>query len=286
MKISYRNYPILEKLQKNNWGESNNEDLYKDFFKSKTGGFLYSKWKENSKYFQKEINFVCKPFSTASQKASKKLNDLYIDVVESNTVDVNFSGTFVEAGGLVYMMREVLEKDADFVTLAFYCFQKNGTPLIAAYKDGSMPLALVWMNIPNISEKVFNLDEEVNYIDNADAPMPETGIFLSILMSKIRGHNLFKKYAEVETKELKPNSKLKTIDCKYVNDTDLHLTYLDSKWFTNLVKSEAFNVRGHFRLQPFGEGLKEHKLIWISEFTKTGYTAPARKLSQDNNTSL
>jgi len=59
---------------------------------------------------------------------------------------------------------------------------------------------------------------------------------------------------------------------------------LDSKWFTTLVKSDAFHVRGHFRLQPKkkdGEWTKE--LIWINDFQKEGYTAPARRLQQQQH---
>lgn len=94
---------------------------------------------------------------------------------------------------------------------------------------------------------------------------------------------LFKKYAEVETKILPPKSKQgKTIKCKYINQTDYQITYLNSTWFTNLVKSDAFKVSGHFRLQPCHDenGLPTKKLIWISDFVKSGYTAPARKLKE------
>jgi hypothetical protein len=89
---------------------------------------------------------------------------------------------------------------------------------------------------------------------------------------------LFKNYAEIETKILAPGQRQKDINCKYVNDTRLPIRYLDSKWFTTLVKSDAFKVRGHFRLQPCGHGLTDRKLIYIDDFMKTGYTAPARKL--------
>lgn len=88
----------------------------------------------------------------------------------------------------------------------------------------------------------------------------------------------FLKYAEIETKILPPKSRSKDIRCKYVNDTDSRIEYIDSTWFTTLVKSDAFKVRGHFRLQACGEGLKDRKLIWVNEFQKDGYTAPARKL--------
>ena len=55
---------------------------------------------------------------------------------------------------------------------------------------------------------------------------------------------------------------------------------LNSTWFTTLVKSDNFKVRGHFRLQPKkkgGEWTKE--IIWVNEFVKSGYTAPAKKLT-------
>ena len=91
---------------------------------------------------------------------------------------------------------------------------------------------------------------------------------------------LFIQYAKVETKILPPKSKTMGIGCYYNNTTKSKITMLDSKWFTTLVKSDAFKVRGHFRLQPKkvnGEWTKE--LIWINEFEKTGYTAPAKKIA-------
>ena len=89
----------------------------------------------------------------------------------------------------------------------------------------------------------------------------------------------FEKYAELETKQLPPNSRVVDITCKYINQTDVPVTVMDSRWFTTVVKSDAFKVSGHFRLQPCGERNTDRKLIWVSDFMKTGYTAPARKLS-------
>jgi hypothetical protein len=91
----------------------------------------------------------------------------------------------------------------------------------------------------------------------------------------------FIKYAEIEVKILPPNKKVKDIKCKYVNETNSNIQFLDSTWFTTLVQSDSFKVRGHFRLQPKkkeGEWTKE--IIWINEFEKTGYTSPAKKLSE------
>lgn len=91
---------------------------------------------------------------------------------------------------------------------------------------------------------------------------------------------LFQKFAQIEIKHLSSGQKEKSIDCKYINETKTNVQFLNSTWFTTLVKSDAFKVRGHFRLQPCGEGLKDRKLIWISDFMKDGYTAPARKLKE------
>ena len=86
----------------------------------------------------------------------------------------------------------------------------------------------------------------------------------------------FKKYAQVEIVESKARTKIHAHGCKYLNETDLDIEYLDSKWFTSLVNSQGFKVGGHFRLQPKkkdGEWTKE--LIWINDFEKKGYNRKA-----------
>lgn len=91
---------------------------------------------------------------------------------------------------------------------------------------------------------------------------------------------IFLKYCDIETKYLAEGQKIKGVYCNYKNDTKCNVKYLNITWFSNLIKSDGFNVRGHFRLQPKkkdGEWTKE--LIWITDFQKLGYTAPARKLS-------
>lgn len=107
----------------------------------------------------------------------------------------------------------------------------------------------------------------------------ETGLPIVSQISDYFIYLLFMKYAEVETKTIEPGKKDNLFNCKYINDTEVKITILNSTWFTNLIKSDSFKVRGHFRLQPCGEGMKDRKLIWINDFVKDGYTAPARKLS-------
>lgn len=65
-------------------------------------------------------------------------------------------------------------------------------------------------------------------------------------------------------KEIKKNKKTQI-------ETESGLDYylFDSKWYTEICNNESFLVSGHFRLQPYGDGTR--RLIWINEFTKSGY---------------
>jgi hypothetical protein len=90
---------------------------------------------------------------------------------------------------------------------------------------------------------------------------------------------LFLQFAHIETKILPPSRQIWDGPiCKYNNKTKSDITIVDSTWFTTLIKSDGFKVRGHFRLQPYKGG--EKKLIWIQDFKKHGYTRKARIESQ------
>lgn len=54
-----------------------------------------------------------------------------------------------------------------------------------------------------------------------------------------------------------------------VTEPGLDYYVFDSKWYTEISNDESFQVSGHFRLQPYGDGSR--RLIWINEFTKKGY---------------
>lgn len=85
---------------------------------------------------------------------------------------------------------------------------------------------------------------------------------------------LFLQFAQVEIKNLKPNRQIyEGVNCIYNNKTKSDIQIIDSTYFTTLIKSDAFKVRGHFRIQPYKEG---KKIIWISDFTKLGYTRKAK----------
>lgn len=65
-------------------------------------------------------------------------------------------------------------------------------------------------------------------------------------------------------KDIKKDKRTKT-----VTEPGLEYYQFDSKWYTEICNNESFQVSGHFRLQPYGDGSR--RLIWINEFTKNGY---------------
>jgi len=57
---------------------------------------------------------------------------------------------------------------------------------------------------------------------------------------------------------------------------DIPITVVNSNWNITSIRTEGFGVRGHFRLQPCGVGMKEVKMIFIEPFIKNGYIRNAK----------
>jgi hypothetical protein len=264
MKKNYINYPILEKLHKKSLGNMPMFGQDAPFFYLHGEAFV-KHWKLNCEKFKQEINVISNPFLEASDKAQEKLMQLWKDIHVNDTSDFEVNGCYL-VGDFVHMLSYEAKKGVETCEIAYYIFDKQGIPL-AMYIDGVKSEGQMRGWISSCFSVNNNQDEIRNWIYYKIGQ-------LCIL-------KMFKSYAEVETKIMPPKARIKGFECKYINDTRFELTYLDSKWFTNLVKSDGFNVRGHFRLQPMKkDGKWTRELIWISEFSKTGYTAPARILSQ------
>lgn len=264
MKISYNNYPILKKLREGSLGVMPIFETDKLYFDRACDQFV-KYWKHNNKQFQHEINVISRPFYEASIKAQPKLLDLWSDIMNNDTSDFDTKGCYLW-GEYVFMINYESKKGIDAQEMYLYIFDKKGTPLAMYMDSGKLNYRHIWIS------SIFS-------VENNEASI-EKWIYTKFVSTVT--FRMFKTYAEVETKIIPPNSKIVDIKCKYVNDTRLPIAFLDSKWFTTLVKSDAFTVSGHFRLQPYGEGMKQRKLIWINQFEKLGYTAPAIKLLSDN----
>jgi len=128
--------------------------------------------------------------------------------------------------------------------------------------------------------------DEIHFRSYVDVP-PILGIerhdsMMGVILMAIVSAELFINFAELETKVMTPNSKIwdeKGVSAVYNNKTNTDITVIDSTWFTNLVSSGAFKVRGHWRLQPFGPERSQRRLQWISDFQKEGYNRKAKILN-------
>lgn len=84
--------------------------------------------------------------------------------------------------------------------------------------------------------------------------------------------------SEVEEVVLKPGQKMGTRRSgKIINDIRHDLTVINSKWNITSIRTEGFQVSGHFQLQPYGPEMSLAKVIWIDLFQKNGYVRKAQK---------
>tara|TARA_X000001316_G_C903249_1_gene20766 strand:- start:7 stop:606 length:600 start_codon:yes stop_codon:yes gene_type:complete len=85
--------------------------------------------------------------------------------------------------------------------------------------------------------------------------------------------------SKVKTKTIKSRPKSKSFHCLHErqNDTGLDIHQCDLNWYTKSLQNHPFVVRGHWRMQACGQGMKDRKLKWIDTFMKGGYIKGAYK---------
>lgn len=267
-------YPVLDMI-------SNVKPFGIKVFRSDRGNegdsFLIEAFKLNFRiyreFFEKHIYYASKPFSRSFNEANSKWQlvkgDLWdkigtnygtiLNLPNSNGLQVMY---FIDEGKsdgkhiccLVFFYKENLVGISLQNKTECSCFYSN--IFFKGVKDH------IYKEFPNYTEY-----EVINELDN----------YLHTLVVSFVN---FIKYAKIETKTIDGSKSVKEFGCKYQNESRSSVTILNSSWFTNIVRSEGFKVRGHFRFQPKkkdGEWTKE--LIWINDFEKNGYTSPARKLN-------
>jgi hypothetical protein len=256
MKISYRTHPVLEKVKNKQLGSFKYYNCDKDQI-SVFESWLRVFFQEVALGINNQIYYLSKPFLDAYEAAGDKLfeSKLYREIEDDNICFITADQTC-----LLKIRNRIKQR---LVSVEFFDFSKDGILSCA----GTMNLDYSTSDQPNTDILGFVSDN----VKNAHGNM-----FNLVLIT------LFIKYAKVEIKILPPGQKVKDIECNYKNETFTKIIVLDCKWMTTLVKSDGFDVRGHFRLQPKkkdGEWTKE--IIWINPFKKEGYTAPARKLAHE-----
>lgn len=209
----------------------------------------------------KNINYISQPFGEALKSARGKLSrgDVQIDSQSGVVIWGEFTFCYMFRGPVVL---------SDYPEFNLFVFHHNHLIVFGTKHKGDANARYV---VPGMAKYFLDYHGLSSGHFDSVAGSWQAGLFES-LYAMLFEVLVFIKYAQIQVKEVPAGKKVKDFNCKYVNDTPSDIRILDSTWFTTLVKSEAFKVRGHFRLQPCGEGLKDKKLIWISDYEKQGYT--------------
>lgn len=67
---------------------------------------------------------------------------------------------------------------------------------------------------------------------------------------------------------------------KVLNEIKQPLIIVNSNWNVTSIRTEGFNVSGHFRLQPYGQNRGMSRVKWIEPFEKSGYKKTSAKEKQ------
>lgn len=222
-----------------------------------------------------------------------KMNDV---IQVANTVRTYLAKPIIDPMLTSYQKLTPHRKELHDSCRALIYVSKAGNPHVIHYvllveEDRINIMGQIHFIVPNSRDFgiLFNVfvdrsdTELVTFKSYPDVP-PLVGIELhdnvmNLALVAILSAELFINFAEVETKVMKPNAQIwdeRMVSAIYNNKTRSDITVIDSTWYTNLVSSGAFKVRGHFRLQPCGPSLSKRKLTWINEFEKEGYTRRAK----------
>lgn len=267
MKISYKNTALRFLENPKDFPFHTPDEYNKPMTKAQDYKLLYGLMDQFSEpgfadNFKNNIQYVTQPFYEAYCKARPKLKEVVFDteLYESGTIIIpwpNHTQTFF------YYIKTNGKKDSWDYDVFLTLFTKHPKHdsfgldvLIFLDKDKSEQMDIVWKG----------------FMDQ--------GRDLSWWVVEIILFRTFLKYADVETKVVNGKKKENHIGVKYVNDTDRKIEILDSTYFTTISRTEGFGVRGHFRFQPYGIGMRERRLQWIDGFKKNGYTRTAKILKE------
>lgn len=214
------------------------------------------------------IRMITQPFAEAMADTMPQFIK-ELKVWTSLEENVDYSGVLI-LNEIVYY-RFVKRPEAYDYDIFVAVFDKN-TTLLFFFRQVSGYKSHTYINPLHM----YRMKQLIPRLDNASEKEITESIKMYYYQTTI-SFELFKKYAEVEIKVLQPKAKAELFKCKYHNENDHSIEIMDSTWFVTLIKSDAFKVRGHFRLQPCGQALKDRKLVWIKDFQKEGYTRRAKK---------
>ena len=269
MKINIEKYNILKILK------------YGIDFLNEDNSFQIKCVEKNADIIKKNRLYYNKEFDTIVKTISKKNCIECISTNFFNAFDGNFKvsdklwklrneveskkGILMIPGSISFFYNIINDKTKENVISKIFTFNND---IFVSY----LGLSFDYISVGN--NDLMAYDGECTFYSSEKDPDYNISYPAQIVISFL----LFKKYAEIEYKFIDgiKNKKSYINGEKIINNTELPMEFIDSSWFTTLIKTGGFKVSGHFRLQNFGKGLINKKLIYINDFEKTGYLRKAK----------
>jgi hypothetical protein len=260
MRISYKTHPALKFFLERDQSvlQIANTGIKVDIERL---SLLFDRISIDLKFFNGKLNVISKEFLGAANKAAKSLGALVLDILESKESSLLAEDIYLINSNIIYI--KVIKEEGKAAHMTSITTTKEGIVLSCFFSVG--------FDEPAISYFPEGLQMSNGPLENFTVFAFESLVF-----------HLFKHYSEIEIKEVCRNKKekVKGDDRPLFNELPVSILHLNSTWFTEIIRSEGFDVRGHMRRQPYKKETGEwhHKLIWINPFRKNGYHRRAQKV--------
>lgn len=266
MKIKTRNTALglLDKMDESAFRiiDDNGETTFEQ--KQRLAQSLIRIWPNISPRFARKKQFMCETFYEAYERGAHKMAKV-LDAEDLDEGGVLIYKPSVSETNTIFYSIKTWGKDADYEMDATILIFNNHT------NRDKPSLGILAQRRPGMPVGGARFYASKHAQDAGVTPISVIADILTMV--------LFMKYCPLEVKEIKAGRKDFHIGTKYVNETKIDIQILDSKWFTTIVRSEGFHVRGHYRFQACGPGRQKMELVWVKDYDKDGYTSIAKVLS-------
>lgn len=238
------------------------------------------------------IFLLSESYLEAMKKSQRALMELYTDSADIETAELNIHKIKKHLGdhcGVLILKGNTSNNEGTAIDYFFYKI-KEGKVIVLHFMDliekrtKKLVTSLFMGCAHSVGDKeILSIpsSKAIELFKKANREIEELSFNLANAAVNVLLCIAFKKYAEVETKEIidivDPNKAPKNI-CKTLalqnTPFDFQITKLSADWYTEIIRTTGFEVRGHWRLQPYSNG--KRRLIFIQPFMKHGYHRKAK----------
>lgn len=278
----YSENPNIGFSQLNQKSASLNPSAYAHFFASANLQTEHYRFDEN-------INYICQSFKDKIDKLPSQHKEKLSLLIQNINGDAGF---LIFPNKSIVMYRIELSCFATFSTDILYFsqspfFDKGWDMMRTKGEWGFIRSQKILSDYENVFDD-WNKEYEDDFRNISPKFKFENGGFFNGLISgdddlahkivnEVHSILLLKRYADIEILEVnRRKKKVKKEGEKILSEIKSKIQILDSNWFTTIIRSESFNVKGHFALRAYGKGRKKRKLVWINPYEKSGYTRKAK----------